>query len=185
MRLRPALSIAMALILSVPLAFTQQMDGNRPPELPRRHMDDARPGFFFAMHGMWWKNPDLVKSLNITSDQQKRMDDIFQKSRLELIDLKAALEKQEVILHPMLDENPPDTNKVLAQIDRVAQARADLEKSNARMLLGIRAVLTPDQWTKLHDLGRDGHRRMMGQRSRHDRDDNGDPEPAPAPPPAL
>jgi hypothetical protein len=31
----------------------------------------------------------------------------------------------------------------------VAQARAELEKANARMLLGIRRVLTPDQWKKL------------------------------------
>ena len=161
MRLQPALSLALALVLSAPLAVAQRPGG--PPPGPSRHRmeDDARPGFFFAMRGMWWKNPDLVKSLNITPDQQKKMDDIFEKSRLELIDLKAALEKQEVIMHPMLDENPPDTNKVLAQIDRVAQARADLEKGNARMLLGIRAVLTPDQWTKLHDMGHGERRHGM------------------------
>ncbi len=52
-------------------------------------------------------------------------------------------------MEPMLAANPPDTNKVLAQIDHTAQARADLEKANAKMLLGIRNVLTPDQWTKL------------------------------------
>jgi hypothetical protein len=98
---------------------------------------------------MWWKNPDLVQKLALTADQQKRMDDIFQQSRLQLIDLKANLEKQEVTLEPMLDANPPDTNKILAQIDKTAQARAELEKGNARMLLGIRNVLTPDQWTKL------------------------------------
>src|SRR5258708_23575878 len=74
---------------------------------------------------------------------------IFQQSRIQLIDLKANVEKQEVILEPMLDANPPDTNKVLAQIDHVAQARAELEKANAKMLLGIRGVLTADQWTKL------------------------------------
>jgi len=31
----------------------------------------------------------------------------------------------------------------------VAQTRAELEKANARMLLGIRRVLNPDQWKKL------------------------------------
>jgi Spy/CpxP family protein refolding chaperone len=99
--------------------------------------------------GMWWKNPDIAQKISLTADQQKRMDDIFQQNRLQLIDLKANLEKQEVMLEPMLDANPPDTNKVLAQIDRVAQARAELEKANAKMLLGIRGVLTADQWTKL------------------------------------
>jgi len=109
---------------------------------------------------MWWKSPDLVQKLNITSDQQKRMDDIFQQSRLQLIDLKANVEKQEVLLEPMLDANPPDTNKILAQIDKTAQARAELEKANARMLLGIRTVLTPDQWTKLQAEER-GNRRFI------------------------
>jgi len=64
-------------------------------------------------------------------------------------------------MEPMLAANPPDTNKILAQIDQAAQARAELEKANAKMLLGIRNVLTPDQWTKLQAEQRE-HRRMRG-----------------------
>jgi Spy/CpxP family protein refolding chaperone len=77
------------------------------------------------------------------------MDDILQQSRLQLVDLRANVEKQELLMEPMLATNPPDTNKILAQIDHTAQARAELEKANAKMLLGIRNVLTPDQWSKL------------------------------------
>jgi Spy/CpxP family protein refolding chaperone len=99
--------------------------------------------------GIWWHNADLVQKLGLTPDQQKKMDDILQQSRLQLIDLRANVEKQEVMMEPMLSANPPETNKILAQIDRTAQARAELEKANAKMLLGIRDVLTPDQWTKL------------------------------------
>jgi Spy/CpxP family protein refolding chaperone len=90
------------------------------------------------------------------------MDDIFQASRIQLIDLHANVEKQNVLLEPMLSANPPDTAKTLAQIDKVAQARADLEKANARMLLGIRGVLTPDQWTKLRAGGPGGFGRSDG-----------------------
>jgi Spy/CpxP family protein refolding chaperone len=110
----------------------------------------------FGPGGMWWKNPMLVQRLTLTPDQVKRMDAIFQQSRIELIDLKANLEKQEVLLEPMLSANPPDTPKATLQIDKVADARASLEKSNAKMLLGIRAILTPDQWTKLHTRGGPG-----------------------------
>lgn len=114
-----------------------------------------------APPGIWWKNPDIAQKISLTADQQKRMDDIFQQSRLQLIDLKANVEKQEVILEPMLSANPPDTNKVLAQIDHVASARAELEKANARMLLGIRSVLSADQWTKLRAEMRDNQRFMF------------------------
>ncbi len=65
-------------------------------------------------------------------------------------------------MEPMLAANPPDTNKVLAQIDKTAQARAELEKANAKMLLGIRNVLTPDQWTKLQTEQRDNRRSRPG-----------------------
>jgi Spy/CpxP family protein refolding chaperone len=121
--------------------------------------EGMRPGSRIAPPGIWWKNPEIIQKLTLSDDQQKKMDGIFQQSRIQLIDLKANVEKQEVILEPMLDANPPDTNKVLAQIDHVAQARAELEKANARMLLGIRSVLTADQWTKLQ--ADRGNRRMM------------------------
>jgi hypothetical protein len=52
-------------------------------------------------------------------------------------------------MEPLLAADQPDEGKILAQIDRVAQARAELEKANARMLLGLRRVLTSDQWKTL------------------------------------
>ena len=110
-------------------------------------------GFHIGPQGMWWRNPMVVERLTLTPDQVKRMDGIFQESRLQLIDLRANVEKQEVMLEPLLSANPLDTVKAELQINKVADARADLEKANAKMLLGIRAVLTPDQWTKLSTRG--------------------------------
>jgi len=201
MRLHSVLSLALLPLLSGSLALAQQPEvgpppppsvrmspGHAPRSMDRDRGDGMRPDFRIAPPGMWWKNPDLVQKLTLTADQQKRMDDIFQKSRLDLIDLKAALERQEVLLQPMLAENPPDTNKVLAQIDKVAQARANLEKGNARMLLGIRGVLSPDQWTKLQTEGRENRHRMMMRRFERPDDRHAPRGPnsnAPTPPPAM
>jgi Spy/CpxP family protein refolding chaperone len=99
----------------------------------------------------------LIQKLGLTADQQKRIDGLFQQSRLKLIDLSAAVQKEEAILEPLLEADRPDESQVLAQIDRVAQARAELEKANARMLLGFRGVLTLEQWKKLEPEG--PHRR--------------------------
>jgi Spy/CpxP family protein refolding chaperone len=108
-----------------------------------------RGGSRIAPPGTWWKNPDLVTKLSITTDQQKRMDDILQQSRIQLVHIKATLEEQQILLEPMLNANPPDSAKTLTQISTIADTRASLEKANAKMLLGIRGVLTADQWTKL------------------------------------
>jgi Spy/CpxP family protein refolding chaperone len=99
--------------------------------------------------GRWWSNPDTAQRLNLTADQLKKMDDVFQQYRIQLIDLKAGLEKAEAMLEPLVAADQPDDAKVVAQIDRVAQARADLEKVNSRMLWSIRRVLTPEQWKNL------------------------------------
>ena len=91
----------------------------------------------------------MVQKLGLTSDQQKKIDESFQQHRLRLIDLNASLEKAEAELEPMLGSDTPDESRILAQIDRVAQARAELEKANARMLLGVRRILSKEQWGKL------------------------------------
>jgi Spy/CpxP family protein refolding chaperone len=173
----PILAIAFASLFLGAAAFAQQPDGPPPPRDPDQPhkmtyqrvitMDEMHSRLRMGPPGIWWKNPDIIQKLTITSDQQKRMDDIFQQSRVQLIDLKAAVQREEVQLEPMLAANPPDTNKILAQIDRTAQARAELEKANAKMLLGIRTVLTPDQWTKLQAEERD-NRRMFRDRQRPD-----------------
>jgi Spy/CpxP family protein refolding chaperone len=103
-------------------------------------------------HGRWWDNPKVATQIGLTDDQKKKMDDILQEYRLQLIDLNAALQKQEVLLRPLISADQPDETKVLSQIDAIAQARANLEKANARMLFDNRKVLTPDQWKKLKTL---------------------------------
>jgi Spy/CpxP family protein refolding chaperone len=198
--------LAVLLCLLTPgLALAQSFDG--PPAGPGGPDPAQGPGrdgpggppmerAFHAEHfGRWWDNPQMSQQLNITDQQKKQMDDIFLQYRLKLIDLKANLEKQETLLHPMIEADQPDEAKILAQIDAVAQARADLEKANARMLFDIRKTLTPEQWQKLKTmreqhgagLARDGHRGSGvrgpdGQmwRNRRSAPPNGA---APAPPP--
>jgi Spy/CpxP family protein refolding chaperone len=137
--------------------------------------------------GRWWDDPDLVKTLALSEDQQKKMDDIFNSSRLKLIDLSAGVQKEEAIMEPLVAADPPDENKLLAQIDRVAQARAELEKANARMLLGIRRELTHDQWLKLkaERPPMHGPMRGMGRRGDGPGNERGGPGPGPdgGPPP--
>lgn len=101
--------------------------------------------------GKWWKDSELMQKLGVSDEQVQKIEKIFQSHRLDLIDLHAALEKQEAILEPLVEASQPDESQVVAQIDKVAQARANLEKSNARMLLAVRRVLTVDQWKKLRD----------------------------------
>ena len=102
--------------------------------------------------GRWWKNSDLVRELGISDAQVQQMDKIFLDSRIQLIDAKAAVEREEVRMQPLMESYNPDEKQFAAQIDKLASARAQLEKTNAMMLLAIRRVLTQEQWKKLQSI---------------------------------
>ena len=127
-----------------------------PPTMNRDHGPmDHGPG---GPPGKWWMDPGVVQQIGLTEEQQKKIEGIFQQSRLRLIDLSASLQKEQAVMESSMEADHPDEAKVVQQIDRVAQARAELEKANARMLLGFRNVLQQDQWKKLQ-AGRPGQPR--------------------------
>lgn len=120
-------------------------------------------------HGRWWNNPKVVERLKLTDEQRKAFDGILLEHREKLIDLKASVEKAELEMEPLVSADQPNEARILAQIDKVAQSRAELEKANARFLLAIRNKLTPEQWKQIQAFrashgeergwGRDGRER--------------------------
>jgi Spy/CpxP family protein refolding chaperone len=132
-----------------------------------RDRGDRDHGDGMLPFGMWWKDPEVVKRVGVTPDQTKRMDALMLQSRLQLIHLHATLQEEQLLLEPMLDASPFDEAKALEQINKIADTRADLEKTNAKMLLNIRGVLTGDQWTKLRSHDHGGPRPAGGWRDAH------------------
>jgi Spy/CpxP family protein refolding chaperone len=119
-----------------------------------------------GVHGRWWNNPKLAEQLKLTEAQRKSMDEILLRHRETLIDLRGSLEKAELAMQPLMSDESPNEAKILAQIDRVAQARAELEKANARFLLALRNKLTPEQWKQLQAdrANHEQHGQRGGQR---------------------
>ncbi len=120
---------------------------------------DHRPPMERAMrgeHGQWWNNPRVIEKLKLTDEQRKSMDAIFQEHREKLVDLRGNVEKAEIEMQPLVKADQPNESAVLAQIDKVAQARAELEKANARFLFELRAKLTPEQWKQVQEFRQNG-----------------------------
>jgi len=156
-----AVRLALAVLLTTGMAVAQGTGvgpgfGDRRPPMERM----LGPG---GQHGHWWNNPTMVEKLKLTDDQRKAMDAILLTHREKLIDLRANLDKAELVLEPMMRDDQPNESNILAQIDKVAQARADLEKANARFLLAIRGKLTPDQWKQLQEIRADRTQRGWGR----------------------
>ena len=122
--------------------------GGGPGSMNRPPMERAFGPMGAGARG-WWNNPRMVEKLKLTDDQRKAMDTILMQHREKLIDLRANLEKAELALQPLMSADTPNEAATTAQIDKVVQARADLERANARFLLAIREKLTADQWKQI------------------------------------
>jgi hypothetical protein len=104
----------------------------------------------------------MVEKLALSDDQRKTMDAILLQHRESLVDMHATVEKAELGMEPLMSADQPNEQQILAQIDKIAQARAELEKANARFLLAIRAKLTPDQWKQLQAARAERHQMRDG-----------------------
>lgn len=178
-----------------PMGGPGGMPGMEGPGMGGPGMPGHRPPFerAFGGHGIegrWWNNPKIVERLKLTDDQRKAFDEILLNHREKLIDLRANVEKAELSMEPLVQSDQPNEGAILAQIDKLAQARAELEKANARYLLALRSKLTPEQWKQVQEFrsNRDregwGHRPdgpgdERGPRLRGPRDGNGKALPPP------
>ncbi len=139
----------------------QRGGGGRVAILDR--LNQTVTGYYQALAsgGAWWTNTALVQRLGLTDDQKTRIERAFENHRSRLASTTELLEKEEAQLARQLETEPLDRNAILTQIDRVIQARSEVERENSAMTLEMREVLTRQQWIDLpksDSLGRPGVR---------------------------
>jgi hypothetical protein len=80
------------------------------------------------------------------------MDTIFEQNRGALLVRLQGLQQAEAQMDELSRSPAPDEAVLFAQIDRVAQAHAELEKATTHMLLQIRGEMDPEQIKRLEKL---------------------------------
>jgi Spy/CpxP family protein refolding chaperone len=108
-----------------------------------------RGGLQIGPPGRWWDDKHFAKDLKLRNDQQRRMDGIFEANRGSLLRSFENLEQEQGRLETLTRARALDESALFAQIDRVAQARAELEKANAHYLIQIRSEMDADQIQRL------------------------------------
>lgn len=115
--------------------------------LPATQGSKTPPG----IQGMkWWQSDYYIKELGLTTEQTRRMEEIFQKALPMLKVQKTTLDEAEAKFERLVERG--DDNQVMEQVNLVEAARADLNKTRTLMLLGMRKVLTRDQWARFTAL---------------------------------
>ena len=120
----------LAALLYVVAASASQTQGSNPPK--------------------WWQSDLYRRELNLTVDQSRRLEEIFQAAVPKQKELKKALDEAEALFEHLAEQR--DQKNAAEQVNRVISARSELMKSHSLMLLEMRFVLTPQQWSKLGAL---------------------------------
>lgn len=116
--------------------------------------------------GKWWHQREIVKRLNLTAEQQTRLDELFRGHAPELIDLRADMEKKALALRESIDRPEFDRDQIRAAAAQVSEARARMFEREILMMVEMRSTLSNDQWGRLRQaMGnrRDGAMRPGGR----------------------
>jgi len=106
-------------------------------------------------HGKFWKKEKVRAKLQMGDDEVRSLEQIFARHQQTLIDLEAKVEKEKARLDALLAVDQADDKRVLAEVDALERARANLGKARVTMLLEMRRVLTPTQRGQLADMQED------------------------------
>ena len=126
-RLAVVLSVLAAAVLALPAA-AQMPEG--PP-------------------GKWWKRPGIVRTLDLSPEQQAKLEDIFSRRRREFVDLKADVERRQIDVEELVAAKDSDPKKVGASVDALEQSRLRLRKAATMMFLEQKDVLSAVQWQQV------------------------------------
>lgn len=102
--------------------------------------------------GKWWKDPRVIQQLNLTPEQQDKIESIFRKNRRDMIDQKAQLDRCRVDLDDMLSRSSVDETAALGVFDRLQAAREQVERTTFVMRMQIKNLLSAEQQKKLEEV---------------------------------
>jgi Spy/CpxP family protein refolding chaperone len=102
----------------------------------------------------WWDQP-LAKDLNLTPAQREKIRNTVHEYRDKLIQERGAVQKAEIDLQDVFDNNTIDITRAFAAVENLARARENLTRTFAEMALRLRMVLTNQQWHELQKRRRE------------------------------
>lgn len=119
----------------------------------------------------------LTQQLDLTDEQQSKVQALWRTHAKDGIRLKADIDTASLDLQQLLDAQPVDMDKVKTALQTIAAKEADLRLTHLSALQDIRELLTPDQQKEFRAMwghmlgggsmmgrgGRMGHGGMKGQ----------------------
>jgi len=101
--------------------------------------------------GKWWQDPRVIQHVNLTPDQQDKIESIFRKNRRDLVDQRAQLDKCRIDLDDLLSKSSVDETAALGVFERLQAARLQVERTTFIMRMQIKNLLSAEQQKRLEE----------------------------------
>lgn len=96
--------------------------------------------------GRWWQEPGLAAELKLTEKEKLALDDLFNKDRNRLIDLRGYMEKERIRLDDILSKEKLDESAARDQFKRMENIRYKISSERFSYILGVRKILGADRF---------------------------------------
>jgi len=121
----------------------------QPPPPPQRPPDPIAENLF---------PPDLViryaQEIGLTDEQKEALKPEVEKAQARFKELQPQLQQEVQAGAALLKEERPDTEKVLAQLDKVLAVEREMKRAQIGLLIAIKRKLTAAQQTQLQEFKR-------------------------------
>jgi len=98
---------------------------------------------------LWWRNGQIVEELQLSPQQVKQIENIFQKNKGEIKSFYKNLNLKENQLKKLIQKSDSTREDVLNLTDEINTLKSNGQKLKVNMFWEIREVLTPKQRTEL------------------------------------
>jgi len=99
--------------------------------------------------GKWWRREAVVQQLQLTAEQQGKLDEIFNGAANDLIDARAEVEKLQISLRAEIERPQLRRQEIQKIAVRLGEARGKQFEHEVMMLVDMRGVLNDSQWTRM------------------------------------
>jgi Spy/CpxP family protein refolding chaperone len=102
----------------------------------------------------------LGDEINLTETQRGKLEEMMIDFKLEMVDQKALIEKEQIKLKSLMKNDKSSESDVNDSIDKAAGLRADMQKKRFSHRKSIQNILTDEQKDKLKTLHKDKKERL-------------------------
>jgi Spy/CpxP family protein refolding chaperone len=102
--------------------------------------------------GKWWARKAIIKELNLSTEQQAKIEACWTQRNQVLMGQQAELRKRQQELTDLAAKDYIDETAAMRLFDEVQRLRASLERNTFLMRIQIKNTLTPEQQRRTEEI---------------------------------